>query len=110
MSAKIKIPITKALLPYRINVKIFGGTFRLEVRYNAAADLFTVALLKGETIICIEPLVYGVPIFKTGYRPEVYPPFSLVALDESRQAETVTYDNFGNTVFLVVDCEAQINE
>lgn len=107
MASKMTIPITKALLPYRINVKIFGGTFRFEVRYNETADFFTVALIKGEKIICIEPLIYNVPIFKTGYRPGVYPPFTLVAADESGQEREVTYDNFGSTVFLTVDCEGE---
>lgn len=107
MAAKMKIPITKALLPYRINVKVFGGTFRFELRYNEAADLFTIALIKGEKIICIGPLIYNVPIFKCGYRPEIYPPFTIVATDESEQERAVTYENFENTVFLIIDCEGE---
>lgn len=110
MAAKMKIPIMKNLLPYRINVKIFGGTFRFEIKYNEAAELFTIALIKGERIVCIEPLVYNVPIFKCGYRPEIYPPFTLVATDESGQANSIDFENFGNTVFLSIDCEGSVDE
>ena len=54
MAAKMKIPITKALLPYRINVKVFGGTFRFELRYNEAISSIFSSLI--ETIAKFEEL------------------------------------------------------
>lgn len=110
MAKRTKIPINKGLIPYRFGIKLFDSTYRFEVHYNDAADMFTIALLQNETPICIEPIIYGVPIFKTGYMPGVFPPFSIVALDESESADSVTYDNFEKTVFLTIDSGGDSDE
>lgn len=106
---RTKIPINKDLIPYRFRIKVFGGTYRFEVHYNDVSDTFTIALLDSEKPVCVEPIIYGTPLFKCRYIPEVYPPFNIVAVDESGEADKVTYENFGKTVFLTIDCggEAQ---
>jgi hypothetical protein len=103
-----KIPINKSQIPYRFRIKIFGGTYRFEVHYNDVSDTFTLALLSDEKPVCIEPIIYGVPLFKCGYVQGVFPPFDIVALDESGSANKVTYENFGKTVFLTIDSGGEI--
>lgn len=99
-----RIPVEKELIPYSYDILLGAEQFNLEFHYNKTADLFTVTLSKDdEVIVYNEPIIYGVPLFKDLYQSGIYPALDIVPLDESGQEKTVTYDNFGVTVFLTVD-------
>lgn len=100
---KDRILIKKANIPYKFSIALPQAIFDLEVRYNKTADLFTVTLYKNDTLICIEPIIYGVPLFKQLYQPEIYPPLIIVPKDSSGENSVVTWDNFNETVFLEID-------
>jgi hypothetical protein len=50
-----------------------------------------------------EPIIYGRPLFRDIYQAGVFPCLDIIPLDESGEQKTVTFDNFGETVFLIVD-------
>jgi hypothetical protein len=78
--------------------------FRIEVRYNSEADLFTVSLYNNDNILlCIEPIIYGVELFKQHYKSGSYPAMRIVPTDESGGQDAVTWDNFNETVYLIID-------
>lgn len=100
---KDRILIKKSNIPYRFSIALPQAIFDLEIRYNKTADLFIVSLYKNDTLICIEPIIYGVPLFKQLYQPETYPPLIIVPNDSSGGNTAVTWDNFNETVFLEID-------
>lgn len=100
---KDTIPINKSMIPYHFNITLGSTLFRLSVRYNSTADLFTIGLYKEDELICTEPVIYGSYLFEQLYQPNSYPALSIVPLDSSGENDVVTWDNFGETVFLVVD-------
>ena len=79
--------------------------FELYINYNETGDFFTVTLYKDEELICTEPIVYGVPLFKDLWQSGDYPAIDIVPLDESGQSAAVTFSNFNELVFLTVDDE-----
>lgn len=98
------IPIDKKSIPYRFTIKIYNNEYMFEIRYNETADLFTLTLLNSDgNIICIEPIVYGVPLFEQQYQPNKYPAAQIIPKDLSGNENTVTWDNFSKTVFLYLD-------
>ena len=98
------IEIEKELLPYNFDIVLAGEKFNMAIDYNKAADLFTCTLSKnGEVVVYNEPLVYGVELFADVYRADYFPAISIVPLDEAGNENTITYDNFGKTVFLTID-------
>lgn len=102
------IDIDKELLPYNYDIELAGEMFNLEIFYNETADLFTVTLSKGTEVLCYnEPIIYGVELFSDLYRSGVFPMISIVPLDQSGIENTVTYANFGVTVFLTIDDEPE---
>lgn len=100
-----RIEINKALVPYTFNILLGDNWFELYINYNETADLFTATLYKDEELICTEPVVYGVPLFKDLRQPDEYPAIDIVPLDESGQSAAVTFSNFNRLVFLTVDDE-----
>lgn len=102
------IEIEKELLPYSFDIALAGEEYTMEIMYNKAADLFTVTLIKGEeTLVYNEPIIYGVELFKDVYRSDLFPMLSIVPLDEAGIETSVTYENFGETVFLTIDDEPE---
>lgn len=99
------IPINKRLIPYTFQISLADELFSLTFRYNRFGDFFTVALSKGGREICAgEKLVFGMPLWNNLYRPGDYPALTIVpAAQKGSTANTVTWDNFGETVFLVID-------
>ena len=96
--------INKKLIPYRFNIILSGEVFEIGVKYNEYADLFTVSLSKDKELICAgEPIIYGLPLFGDTYVGGKYPALRIVPYDESNENKEVTWDNFGETVFLVID-------
>ena len=79
--------------------------------YNKTADLFTCTLSKeDEVLVYNEPIIYGVEMFADVYRSGLFPMLSIVPLDEAGNETAVTYDNFGKTVFLTIDDQAEESE
>lgn len=100
------IEIEKELLPYSFDIALAGEEYNMEIMYNKAAGLFTVTLRKDdEVLVYNEPIVYGVELFKDVYKSDLFPMLSIVPLDEAGIENTVTYENFGKTVFLTIDDE-----
>lgn len=96
------IEINKDILPYQFNILLGDEPFELLVDYNATGDLFTVSLYKEDELICTEPLVLGVPLFQDVYQPGKFPAVTIVP---SGNADAVTFENLGETVFLTIDDE-----
>ena len=101
------ISINKELIPYYFDISLADEIFTLEFNYNRTGDFFTVALHKdGELISAGEKLVYGVPLWQSTYINGKHPSLTIIPLAENADGvKAVTYDNLGNTVFLVVDDE-----
>ena len=101
---KDRILIEKSQIPYRFTISLNANTFMLEVRYNGERDIFTIGLYdKDGNLICIEPIIYGAELFKQHYQAGVYPAMQITPIDESGENTAVTWDNFNETVFLVID-------
>lgn len=100
---KDRILIEKKNIPYRFSIALPRSEFVFEVRYNQTADLFTIGLYKDNQLICIEPIIYGAQLFEQLYQPGIYPSLHIVPIDSSGSASKVTWDNFGETVFLEID-------
>lgn len=99
-----RITINKSLIPYKFDITLAGEVFQLGIKYNEFADMFTVSLTKDKELICSgESVVYGVPLFQDIYVSGKYPALRIVPLDESRENNTVTWNNLEETVFLIID-------
>lgn len=98
------LAINKELIPYECEILLASEQFSLQFNYNAAADLFTVDLYKGGELICAgEPVVYGRPLWRDVYKADSFPAVDIIPLDPSGESHTVTFDNLGDTVLLIVD-------
>ena len=98
------VTINKNLIPYNFDILLAGEVFNIRVDYNNIADMFTVALSKGNIVICEgEPIVYGIPLFKDIFISGKYPAVDIIPYDESGEYDSVTYDNLSQTVLLVID-------
>lgn len=98
------LEINKELLPYTCDMLLAGELFTLKVNYNATADLFTLDLYKDGALICAgEPIVYGVRLWQDVYNPELFPAVDIIPTDPSGESDTVTFDNLGKTVLLIID-------
>lgn len=100
-----RIEIKKDLVPYQFNILLAGEWFELRVNYNKTADLFTLTVYKGDELICTEPLILGVPLFKDTYQPGKFPAITLIPYGPTETA--LTFDNLGESVFLTVDDEGE---
>ena len=99
---KDRILINKDLIPYKFSITLGMNMYTFEVRYNETKDIFTIALYgDGNTLVCIEPLTYGVPLFSQTYRLG-FPAMQIVPIDESGETTIITKDNFNKTVFLTI--------
>lgn len=108
---KDRIPISKTRIPYRFEMTLGNEQFTFEIGYNATADLFTVSTFKAGKLICAnEPLKYGLPLWGDCYMVGNFPCLTILPLDESGEANQVTWRNFGETVFLCIDDEPEAGE
>ncbi len=97
------IIINKEIIPYTFEILLADEWFSLRIDYNNTANLFTVTLSKDGEEICIEPIIYGVPLFRDLFQPDKYPAIEIVPMDESGQETEVTFDNLSETVLLIVN-------
>lgn len=99
-----RIIVKKELIPYGFYIALGKEKFNLRFAYNRTADLFTVSLYREGTLLCAnEPVVYGIPLFQDVYESGRFPAVRIVPWDESGNEDTVTWENFGSTVFLTLD-------
>lgn len=98
------IPIEKEEIPQRFQIDLASDTFTLEVNYNTTGDFFTIDLYdeNDEPIVIGEKLVLGIPLWQDIANSNLPAP-TLIPLDESGQEDRITYENFGETVFLYID-------
>lgn len=102
-----RIEIEKENIPYSFDILLGEEEYELEINYNESANLFTVTLKKeDEVLVYNEPIIYGVPLFTDCY-DKAFPALAIVPLDESGETDQVTYENFNETVFLVIDEEGE---
>ena len=99
---KDRITIEKSLIPYQFEIILGANLFTLGINYNKTSDLFTISLFKDKELICTEPIIYNVPLFKDIYQNGKFPVLEIVPFDESKQEVEVTCENFGTTVFLTI--------
>lgn len=98
-----RIIVEKELLPYGFDILLGAELFTLFFKYNETADLFTVTLMKDDAVLVYdEPLIYGQVLFDNEYQSSIFPMLDIVPWDESGQETSVTYANFGETVFLTI--------
>lgn len=105
------IPINKKLIPYTFQISLADENFSLTIGYNRIGDFFTVALAKDGREICAgEKVVYGKPLWENLYRPGDFPSVTIVPLaQKGGSTSAVTWDNFGDTVYLTVDSGGDSN-
>lgn len=97
--------IEKNLIPYRMEILLGAELYTLNIQYNKTYDLLTIGLenTDGEVLCEAEPVVYGQPLWQDIQYPGGYPALRIIPWDNSGQENTVTFDNFNETVFLTVD-------
>ncbi len=97
------IPINKEQIPYQFELRLGAELFSFVIKYNDDYDFFTIDLLKdGEVLVYGERIVYDVPLF-TDVEDFRFPIKLVTPTDVSKQESRVTYENLGETVFLVVE-------
>lgn len=102
-----RIDVDKIKIPYQFQIMLGGVRYSMEWQYNQTSERFTCTLYDadGNALIYGEPLIYGNPMFSPLCRGTTFPPIDLVPLDESGVETDVTWENFGETVFLTLDDE-----
>lgn len=100
----MRIEIDKTAIPYHFDIDLGGQTYKMTINYNGRFDYFTIGLERdGEVLIASEKVVYGRPLFSTFEDDERMPNAVIIPMDEGGgQVDRITYDNFGETVFLMV--------
>ncbi len=101
-SVRDRLLIEKSNVPYRFTIALPRKIYDIEVRYNEYSDTFNMHLYSDNELLCIEPIIYGRALFEQVYQPEIYPAMRIVPNDSSESARRVTWDNFGESVFLEV--------
>lgn len=101
------IPVDKTELPERFEIDLGNETFVMQFNYNETGDFFTVDLYTtGETgedveFIMGEKLVLGRALWEEVPRVDLPAP-TLLPLDIGMNAKRISFDNFGESVFLYI--------
>ncbi|WP_426353655.1 phage baseplate plug family protein [Exiguobacterium sp. R-39] len=101
------IPIDKESLPERFDIDLGDEPFTMQANYNETGDFFTIDLFKtgdeGEDVDFImgEKLVLGRALWADVPRVDLPAP-TLIPLDIGMKAKRVSFDNFGESVFLYI--------
>lgn len=101
------IPIDKTTLPERFDIDLADELFTMQVNYNETGDFFTIDLYEagnsGEDVAIIigEKLMLGRPLWADVPRVDLPAP-TLIPLDIGMNAKRVSYENFGESVFLYI--------
>lgn len=97
------IEIDKEAIPYRVEYELAGGIYIFIFKYNERFDFFTVDLYQeDELIVAGSKIVYGQPLFSS-LTDKRLPKVDIFPIDESgKPVERITWENFGETVVLLV--------
>lgn len=101
------IPIDKMVLPERFDIDLADEPFTMQVNYNETGDFFTVDLYttgeNGEDVEFVmgEKLVLGRALWADVPRVDLPAP-TLIPLDIGMKEKRVSYENFGESVFLYI--------
>lgn len=97
------IEIDKNKIPHNFNITLGAELFNIAFNYNKREDLFTVDLKNadGEVLVKGEPVLYGTPLFNSVQNMN-FPIVKLIPKDTSLTEKEVTFDNFNETVLLMV--------
>lgn len=104
MTLRDYIPVDKDDLPVYFEYDFGDTTYNLGFNYNVTHDFFTVDIYDDafNPIVLGEKLIYGKQLWAGIVNAEL-PSETLIPFDESGQETEITYDNFGETVFLFID-------
>lgn len=100
-----RIEVDKSKIPYQFQIMLGGVRYSMEWQYNQTSRQFTCTLydVDGNVLVYGEPLVYGNALFSPLCRGTKLPAVDLVPIDESGEETDITWENFGETVFLTLD-------
>ncbi len=99
-----RLHINKNLLPYQFSILLGDELYNIGISYNETYDFFTVSLSRDDNILTNgERVVYGIPLFQDIYVPGKFPAIEIIPIDESGNADVITYDNTEKLVFLTVN-------
>lgn len=94
--------VAKQAIPYSVDVRIAGETFKFTFDYNVEGDFFTVDLMRDDEVICLgEKIVYGKALF-TSFLDHYFPLSPIVPIDRALKDTRVGWNELENTVFLYV--------
>jgi hypothetical protein len=99
------IEINKENLPERFDIELGMELFTMEIDYNQTADFFTVDLYQydnPEPLVLGEKMMLNQQLFRD-IEDSRFPAPTLIPIDPAGKEERITWENFGVTVFLVVD-------
>lgn len=100
------ISINRDEVPYKFEMELAGEVFGFLIEYNYDFDFFTVDLTRaGFGTITGEKIVYGRPLFGA-YAETWLPKVKIVPRDPSGQQTRVGWDQLEETVFLMIEGEA----
>ena len=101
------IDINKSELPERFEIDLADETFLLQFNYNETGDFFTVDLYgigdeeDAFPIVYGEKLVLGRPLWENITSDDIPAP-TLMPLDIGMEADRITFENLGVSVFLYI--------
>lgn len=95
------LPVNKEQIPVKMSVPVEGKQYEFLFEYNSTYDFFTVSLFERENeIITGEKIVLGMPLFSTIGNP--FDKTYFIPMDLSEEETRITYDSFGERVFIWV--------
>lgn len=101
------IPIEKEELPIQFVIDFGEDSYVMKFSYNAVGDFFTASISKEtdeeelRDIVLGEKMVINKPLFSDFTESDLPLP-ALIPMDLSQLETRISWDNFGETVFLYV--------
>jgi len=104
MGLRDRLMVNKYDFPTMYEVTLGTRTFNFEFMYRESTGAFYVNLYDENEapLVLGERLVYGQPLFAL-INDERLPDEDIIPMDESGHETGITWDNFGNTVFICID-------
>ncbi|MEK5360733.1 phage baseplate plug family protein [Peribacillus castrilensis] len=105
------ILVDKENIPEMFDIDLADETFKLKFAYNESGDFFTLNLYRptdgeeDEEIILGEKMILNKPLWNDSSDLTLPAP-QLVPMDLSNNETSITWDNFGVTVFLYINDQA----
>lgn len=96
-----RIIVDKTLIPYNFDILLGAELYNLGFDYNEEGKFFTASLSRNdEVLVSSEKMIYGNKLFASV--PHLSPVLDIVLYDESGKNTEITYENFGESVFLTI--------